>query len=233
MKLMTYITLIILLTIFFLTGPIFAGSTKKIVLVPPFENLSNTKSMTSYEVATSNSPDNPKRKFTIDRYSEIPRGMVEDLLVQKGVNVVERQRVDQLLLESEFIRLSGLVTTENVIKMGKMLGANTIIMGTIQNIQSKKKTFSGYSIKTSNIKVICSVRIRIIDIESGNIKFSKIFKGNALFESSNFGGETDSDVAYTVIEDAIEQLKDDEEFIKYFDEKINQKACYIKIRHQG
>lgn len=108
---------------------------KRTVLIPPFENLSSTKSMVSYEVSTNPHYDNPKRYFTIDRYSEAPRGLVEDVLVNIGVEVVERQRVDQLLLEAE--ALTGFVNTENAIKLGKMLGANTIIMGTILNIQSK------------------------------------------------------------------------------------------------
>lgn len=180
------------------------------VLIPPFENHSSTKSMVSYEVSTNPHQDNPKRYFTIDRYSEAPRGLVEDVLVNMGVEVVERQRVDQLLLEAE--ALSGFVNTENAIKLGKMLGANTIIMGTVLNIQNRQNTFSGYGIKTTGTIVTCTTRIRVIDIESGVVAFSKIFNGQAVFQKSAYGGNRDSDAAYTVIEDSIRMMADDADF---------------------
>jgi curli biogenesis system outer membrane secretion channel CsgG len=189
---------------------------KNIFLIPPFENLSNTKSMTTYEVATSSDPNNPKRHFTIDRYSEIPRAILEDKLISLGAEVVERQRLDQLLLESEFVRLSGLVQTEKAIKLGKMLGANIVCMGTIVNIQSKESTFSGYGVRTRNTKVTCSLRIRFLDIESGKNVFSKIVKGNVSYSSSQFGGLKDSDVAYSVIEATLEELFTDDDFLNYF-----------------
>lgn len=183
-----------------------------IVLIPPFENLSGARSMVTYEVGTSSNPNNPKKRYTVDRYSEIPRSILEDLMISKGVRVIERQRLDQLLQESDFIRLSGLVDTTNAIKIGKMLGANTIVMGTINNIQCKKSTFSGYGIRRKTTTVHCSIRVRIIDIESGNIVFSKFVKGQTAYESSNFSSTSDSDVAYSVIEETLTKLENDEDF---------------------
>jgi hypothetical protein len=191
---------------------------KMVVLIPPFENHSSTKSSISYEVATNRHPYNHKRHFTIDRYSEAPRGLVEDVLVNIGAEVVERQRVDQLLLETE--AANGFVNTENAIKLGKMLGANTIIMGTILSIQSRKNTFSGYGIKTTGTTVVCSTRIRVIDIESGVVVFSKIYSGQATFQNSEYSSNNDSDSAYTVIEDSIKMMAEDADFLKLFDKGV-------------
>jgi curli biogenesis system outer membrane secretion channel CsgG len=190
-----------------------AGKKRKVVLVPPFENLSKVKSMVVYEVATSSNPDNPKRLFHVDRYSEAPRAVLEDILQGiDGVTAVERTRVDAILLESEFGRLSGLVDSEKAAKMGKMLGANTIIMGSILDVASTKKSFSGYGIRTDTVVVRSSIRVRIMDIESGNLTLSKIVRGSVSYSSSNFGGVEDSDVAYSVIESTLESLRDDSEF---------------------
>jgi hypothetical protein len=191
---------------------------KRTVLIPPFENLSSTKSMVSYEVSTNPNYDKPKRHFTIDRYSESPRGLLEDMLVNIGIEVVERQRVDQLLLEAE--ALSGFFNTENAIKLGKMLGANTIIMGTILNIQTRQNTFSGYGIKTTGTTVICSTRIRVIDIESGVVIFSKIYNGQATFQKSAYGANKDNDSAYTVIEDSLKMMADDTDFLTLFEKGV-------------
>jgi hypothetical protein len=184
-----------------------------VVLVAPFENLSGVQAMTTYEVATGNDPDRPKRSFQIDRYTEAPRAILEDILLKfDGVKVVERQRVDSLLLESEFGRLSGLVDQEKAAKLGKMLGAKFIIMGTILDVRAQKKSFSGYGVATQNTQVSCGVRVRVMDIASGSVTISKIVRGSESFMTSQFGGTSDSDVAYSVIEAALNQLKEDDEF---------------------
>jgi hypothetical protein len=187
---------------------------KRIVLVPPFENHSSTKSIISYEVATNPQPGHPKRYFAIDRYSEAPRGLVEDLLVGSGVEVVERQRIDQLLLEAD--ASYGIVNTEDAIRLGKMLGANTILMGTILNIQTRQNTFSGYGIQTSATVTTCSIRVRVIDIESGIVIFSKIYSGQTSSMRTQYGADCDSDAAYTVIEDAIRGMHEDLDFTSLF-----------------
>lgn len=185
---------------------------KRVVLVAPFENLSTAKCMVVYEVATGSDPNNPKRSFRVDRYSEAPRGILEDIIGQvEGVSVVERQRIDTILLESEFGRLSGLVDPEKAVQLGKLLGANAIVMGSILDVRTTTRTFSGYAISTRNTAVKCSIRIRIIDIATGSV-FSTITRGTAVYQASSFGGVNDSDVAYGVIESALETLRDNDAF---------------------
>lgn len=210
------ITLLFFILAVLLVVPINTGHAAAqpiVVLVAPFENLSGVQAMTTYEVATGNVPDRPKRSFQIDRYTEAPRAICEDILLKfDGVKVVERQRVDAMLLESEFGRLSGLVDQEKAAKLGKMLGAKFIIMGTILDVRAQKKSFSGYGVATQNTQVSCAVRVRVMDIASGSVSISKIVRGSESFMTSQFGGTSDSDVAYSVIEAALNQLKDDDEF---------------------
>ncbi len=186
---------------------------KPSVLVPPFENLSVAKCNIAYEVATNPDPNQPKRTFFVDRYTEAPRGVLEDIIGSiAGLKVVERQRVDSILLEAEFGRLSGLVDTEKAVKLGRMLGANTIVLGTILDIRTEKRAFSGYGIKTDNILVKGSIRVRVIDITKGTVPYSKIARGSVTYASSSFGGVTSSDVAYEVIEAILEELREDDAF---------------------
>ena len=76
--------------------------------------------MIDYEVGTSSDPDQPRKRYIhVDRYTEAPRSILEDLLVDiDGVKVVEWQRVDALLQESQFSHNSGLVDTENAVQLG-------------------------------------------------------------------------------------------------------------------
>jgi hypothetical protein len=184
---------------------------KAVILVAPFENLSRTKDMIDYEVATGTDPDKPKRTFRVDRYAEAPRGILEDIFVSfAGVQIVERQRLDQLLLEGEFGRFSGLVDPEKAVKLGKMLGATAVVMGTIQNVSSATRTFSGYGITTRNTVVTAAVRVRIIDVATSRVVFSEILKGNTVQSASQAGANAESDAPFSAMEDALQRLREDE-----------------------
>jgi curli biogenesis system outer membrane secretion channel CsgG len=215
LRLLAVLTILVL-AFLILTGNARGQESGAIVLVTPFENLSKVKSMTRYEVQSGKNPGNPRRGFTIDRYSEIPRSILEDMLVNMDVRIVERQRIDQLLLESEFIRLSGLIEPETALRTGKMLGANLLVMGTIVNIQTKTAIFTGYGLKQETSSVECLIRIRLVDIETGSNRFSKLVKGNVVFEKSKYGEIKDDDAAYSAIEAALGQLAEDAEFTALF-----------------
>ncbi len=191
------------------------GDRKPVVLVPPFENASKVRQNVSYEVANGTDPDRPKRRFQIDRLTEAPRSILENRLVNmQGITVLERQRIDALLVETQF-GLSGLVDPEKAIKLGKMLGANLVVMGTIVDLHNETVPFQGYGIKTRNSKVICQIRLRLVDIETGKIQFNKIIAGSRQFLATNFGGQdlkNHSDPYFGAIEAAFEKLEGDTEF---------------------
>jgi len=190
------------------------GSKRKpIVLVPPFENQSKYHVNINYEVAGSSKANQSKRRFVVDRYTEAPRSIFEDMLGNtQGVTVVERQRVDALLVESEFGRLSGLVDTEKAVKLGKLLGANLIVLGTIIDIRDEKRDFKGYGIESKMTDVICQMRVRLLEIESGSIKFSKVIKGTKNYAESNYGGTSSSDRNFAAVEVALQKLGEDPQF---------------------
>jgi hypothetical protein len=185
---------------------------KPAVLIPPFENHSKHHENISLEVATGNKEGQPKRRYIVDRYTEGPRSLFQDMLVNlDGVTVVERQRVDTLLVESEF-GLSGLVDSEKAVKLGKMLGANVVVMGTIVDIRDETKEFQGYGIKTKNTEVICKLNVRLLDMESGTIKFSKVVEGTRTYSQSTYGKTASSDRYFAAIEEALKKLGADPKF---------------------
>lgn len=203
-----------------------AAAEPPVILVPPFENMSGIKAMINYEVETGSDPDRPKRVFRVDRYTEAPRAILEDVLgAIEGVKVLERKRVDALLLESEFGQLSGLVDSDKAVRMGQMLGANTIVMGTILDVRQDEKEFRGNGVHTKTSVVKTSIRIRVLDIKSGQVEYSNIVKGATTYRKSNFGGTGSSDVAYEVVEAALENLRADEKFQKAVFAKRTNKAA--------
>jgi curli biogenesis system outer membrane secretion channel CsgG len=185
---------------------------KPVVLVPPFENLSKHHENIFLEVATNNNPKAPKRKWQVDRYSEAPRAFFENALSNVGgVTIVERQRVDQLLVEGQFGQ-SGFVDQKKAIEFGKLIGANTIAMGTIADVREETKSFKGYGVETENVVVTAQVRVRVLDIETGEVVYSKILKGSKTYTKTSFGQTKSSDRNFAAIEAAIETLGEDPKF---------------------
>jgi hypothetical protein len=185
------------------------------LLVAPFENQSTAKSMVAYEVATAADPTQPKRTFTVDRYSEAPRAILEQALTGlPGVAVVERQRIDAMLLESDFGAYSGLVDGSTAAKVGANLGATVIVQGTVLSVSVETKAFSGYGIQTERAIVTATVRVRSIDIASGTVIGSQLVSGQKAYTASQFGGAAQSDVAYAVIEAALQRLTGDQNALR-------------------
>ena len=182
-----------------------------VVLIPPFENLSRYKAITSYKTNTGIFTDT-SRNFTIDRYSEITRNKTEDILINNEISVVERQRIDAIVLEGDFVTMSGLVESSKSIELGNMLGATKIIQGTIIDIKENLQSFSGYGIRRTTNKISATLRIRIIDINKGKVVFSKIFKGEVVSAESNFSHTEYNDKISEVLDSSFDSLLKDDDF---------------------
>lgn len=188
---------------------------KNVILVPPFENLTGYTSEIKVERSGDIESFSKKIQVTTDRYSESPRTILEDILVSiPNVSVVERQQLDKLLLESEYTRSSGIVDAKFALEIGRQLGANAVMIGTIVNLNEEKSTFSGYGIKTDRVAVVATVRIRLIDIKSSAIIYSETIKGQSDSMVTNYGGVKPNDLAFLAIDRAINSLKDNTRFIE-------------------
>ena len=92
-----------------------------------------------------------------------------------------------------------------------MLGANLIVMGTITDIREETSNFEGFGIKTENMDVVCTIRIRLLD-NKGEVQFSKLFKGSKTYAKSSFGGKKSSDRNFAAIEVVLEKIGEDPRF---------------------
>ena len=101
--------------------------------------------------------------------------MINALLSTNRFRVFERAKLDLLLQEQNFQHFSGLVDQTTAVKLGKMIGVDAILTGSITNISFKKSE----GIKIGPIKVGKSyakvvMTIRIIDVTTGEILFSTV-----------------------------------------------------------
>lgn len=186
---------------------------KVVVLVPPFENLAKQRDYVMYDAPDGTDPKRPRRQYRIDRYTEAPRAAFEDTLANTaGVTVVERKRVDTILVEGEFGANSGLVVdSDKSLKLGKMIGANRILIGSIIDIAEETKSFQGYGVKTENTVVTAEVRVRMLD-ETGAQLYSKTFKGSKTYTKTTFGQTKSGDRHYAAVKEAVAGVAADPKF---------------------
>ena len=101
--------------------------------------------------------------------------MVNALLNTNRFRVFERAKLDAILQEQDFQHFSGLVDQTTAVKLGKMIGVDAILTGSITNISFKKGggiSIAGVKIRKSYAKVVMT--IRIIDVTTGEILFSTV-----------------------------------------------------------
>lgn len=187
------------------------------VLVPPFENYSSKKNFTTYEVPVNSGGTQRTISVRVDSYAHGPRTGLEEILgqyISPNFQLVERQRLDQMLVEGEFAQAGMMVDQNTAIQLGKALGANTAVLGSIRSIESERKKFSGYGITQERLVTTCRISVRAIDLETGAILKVKSFQGVHEMKGSSVTTTTVSDPARLAIEDALAKLAEDEEFVK-------------------
>ena len=154
--------------------------------------------------------------YHLRNHTEFVRAAIEDLLVNLGgIQIVERTRMDAMTQEMAFGNTSGLADN-HVAEWGRMSGAQFLLTASILNRQEDQKGFSGYGVRTSSKKLQVTVRVRVYEIQSGLIVFSKTVKGEDQGFQTNFGGSGSNDSEAKALSKALDALSQDGEFREVF-----------------
>lgn len=117
---------------------------------------------------------------------------LSDVLVNSGdFNVLERSRLHALMREQTLVR-SGLVDPLKAAELGKLLGAEYAVTGIITEADVRRMNFDGYGVQTSKIEATLGVSVRIINLDKGNIIFSrneKVIDTRLDANESSWGGD--------------------------------------------
>ena len=101
--------------------------------------------------------------------------MINALLGTNRFRVFERDKLDLLLQEQNFQNFSGLVDQTTAVKLGKMIGVDVILTGSLTNISFTTGVgmkIGPLNVKKSSVRVVMT--IRIIDVTTGEILYSTI-----------------------------------------------------------
>ena len=158
----------------------------------------------------------PKRRIGVIDFDDKSaygknRGLGEaasDILITELVKtgkfiVVERDKINKLL-EEQKLGLSGAVDPGTAAKMGQILGLNAILTGAISNF-GVRTTGSDYLVTQSKRQeASCTVDVRVVDVETGEILLADSGKGVSKVASGSFlGMGTKGGYAETIEGDAL------------------------------
>jgi len=101
--------------------------------------------------------------------------MINALLETKHFRVFERAKLDAILQEQNFQHFPGLVDPTTAVKLGKMIGVDSIVTGSLTNVAFSEGIggkFGPFNFRKSYVKVVMT--IRLIDVQTGEILYSVI-----------------------------------------------------------
>lgn len=114
--------------------------------------------------------------------------LLTDELVACGMfDVVERMELSKVI-DEQALGNTGIIDTATATKMGKLLGVEYIIVGSINNLSSARSHAGvGYSgaaaVSSGKNSVTCNVSCRFIEVETGRV----VLGGRGMGKSSNTG----------------------------------------------
>lgn len=104
--------------------------------------------------------------------------MINALIKTERFRVFERIKLDAILQEQDFQAYSGRVDPSTAVKIGKMLGVDLIVTGSVTSIVYQKS--SGIKLGPVNLKkssAFVTMTVRAINVTTGEIIFSEVKKG--------------------------------------------------------
>lgn len=143
----------------------------------------------------------PMENFTSDEYAgEKVRRLVITELLLKGIDVIEPGEVTRVLRESN-IRSLGSIKITDIQNIGKTLGVEAVMMGSVEAFGISRGILVSYPEVTINLL--------LLEASSGSIIWSiRHTEGGASFWTRHFGAEgiTLSETARKAVKEAIDTL---------------------------
>ncbi len=135
-----------------------------------------------------------EREFNAKLAESVEDGITDEIVNMGGAKVYTRSEMKKVLEEHKF-QASGLVDESTLVQIGKMVGVRYIITGSVNNVELKWLTLEEARGAAKDIfgkvgklmaagmeaqegwNLNAEIAIRIIDVETGEILFSKVVRG--------------------------------------------------------
>lgn len=138
-----------------------------------------------------------ERQINAKLSESVEDGVMDELVNMGGAKIFTRKDMEKIMSEQKF-QQSGLVDDKNIAQLGKLAGVKYIVTGSVNNVDLSYKSFdsarkglsggSGIggllgSVAAAGLEsqegwnINTEVALRILDVESGGVLFSKVVSG--------------------------------------------------------
>jgi hypothetical protein len=129
-------------------------------------------------------------------------------------DLIERSRLDAITAEFELAR-SGLINASTAAELGRLLGAQSIILMSVSNVSAAPYGASVSGIGLSVFDVRASLQMRMVDVETGRIlaavqqPMQKVVLGSFRMDTFRFAGSPQDAAVLTVVTEGAKLAIDD------------------------
>lgn len=106
--------------------------------------------------------------------SSLPEMVVNELVNSNKFDVLERAKLDSLIGEIGFQSTGRLVSPQQAVQVGGLLGADLLVTGHVLDHGREQQSFSGYGVRTTKITYRLKARMEVIEVASGRKLFSQV-----------------------------------------------------------
>ncbi len=158
-----------------------------------------TRPFTPYEFSTRYRVavlrfDNKTGAAPNDQYLDrIQEGLVSRLLEGERLRLIERTQINSLLKEHE-IAQKGIVDFNQAKKIGKMLSADALLLGTLAVVQSSMGETQSFGRTQSTYTVEVELNGRVIDVETSEVLASATVRAKAEGKETEFAGRREGNI---------------------------------------
>lgn len=118
------------------------------------------------------------------KYAQKAADLMNNELSRKGFNVVEKKRLDALIQE-QALQNSGNVDPQTAVNLGKMLGANVIVLGTINKLGVGQNIVRVADSTITRYNAHIEIAIRAVNVQNGTVFFSDSEEASAQAKSAS------------------------------------------------
>jgi len=118
--------------------------------------------------------------------------------------IVDRKSLEDTLREVEAAK-AGAVDANSVTLIKKMTGATHFVYGVVMDMAREEQKFQGYGIKTNGIVYRLDVMVKVVDITTMTVLFSRNFTGSMTEMRTEFASYHDSAIFNDLMKNALMQ----------------------------
>lgn len=165
--------------------------------------------------------------YRIPNIEDTAAEYISTLLSNKGnLQVVERKKLASIVQEQNLSQTGLVGNQKTAIQIGKLLGAEYLVTGSLMNLNIDESQFEGYGIETTEVKVSLDTNIKVLNVNTGAIEQGNIYNASKTYQGESKYSLDDNGAVRTLIKEISRRFVND---INFLNESRDEKLEKYKV----